>query len=69
MEGLLDIESLILTNSKPIYDDYAISPFQLERIVKDGGYKVHRNFYNEDVFGPSYRRNKGDKDEEITDII
>ena len=68
MDELQFIESL-LTNSKPIYDDYAISPFQLERIVKDGKYKVHINQYDERVFGPPIIRNRGDRDEEITDII
>lgn len=68
MLDLLDIESL-LNNSKPIYDDYAISPFQLERIVKDGKYKVHINQYDERVFGPPIRRNRGDRDEEITKLV
>ena len=63
MDELQFIESR-LNNSRPIYDEYATNPFQLERIVKDGGYKVHRNFYNEDVFGPSYRKTKEDKKDE-----
>lgn len=68
MEELQFIESL-LNNSRPVYDDYAISPFQLERIVRDGKYKVHINQYDERVFGPPIRSSKEDKDEEITEFI
>jgi hypothetical protein len=69
MEELELYESL-LTNRKPIYDDYAINPFQLERIVKEGKYKVHINQADERVFGPPIRRNnKGEIDEEITKLV
>lgn len=46
----------IFFHEKPLYDDYAISPFQLERIVKEGDYKVHINQYGERVFGPPIKR-------------
>lgn len=66
----LELYESLLNNKRPLYDDYAINPFQLERIVKEGKYKVHLNQADERVFGPPIRRNnKGEIDEEITDII
>lgn len=42
-------------------DEYAINPFQLERMVKNGDYKVHINFYGERVFGPPVKKEKTNK--------
>lgn len=60
-------ECSIYLNKRPPYEDYAINPFQLEKIVKSGGYRVHINQYDERVFGPTY---KGEEiNEEITKPI
>lgn len=61
---MTELERIIYDLRPPIYDDYALSPLQLERSVKDGNYKVHLNMYDEKVFGPPVRvrRNKKDGD-------
>ena len=51
-ELLPNEEFSIYLSKKPLYDDYAINPYQLERIVESGEYKVHLNYYDERVFGP-----------------
>lgn len=52
-----DAYTIYISKRHP-YDDYAINPFQLERIVNEGKYKVHINYYGEKTFGPPVKRKK-----------